>query len=485
MKEAVVKGVIWSAVQGWGSQAGSLVVFFLLARLLEPDAFGLVALANIFLAFMQIFLNQGFAQAIVQRQVLDPEHLDTAFWTNFAIGILLTLISFTTANSVAIWFQQSQLAAILQGFSLLFLITSFSTVQQAILERNLNFKAIALRGLTGTVVGGCVGVAMAVYGFGAWSLVGQQLVQELVGVFVLWRSSDWRPGYKLSWFHFQHLFNFGISILGFNFLTFFNTRADDFLIGYFLGTISLGYYSLAYRILGVLTQLLVTTSKQVALPTFSKFQLDIERFRSIFYTATQLTSLVAFPTFLAVIALAPELVVVIFGEQWKPSILVLQVLCVAGILQSISFFKSSVFIALGKPMWALWLGLLATGLNLIGFTIAVQWGIVAVAAAFVLRAYLVFPIGQWAVSRLIQVPLTTYLQQFSAPLISSVVMFVGILSIKQLLGDWLNMPLLLILCIGVGTLLYGLMIRLCSPLLFQKIFGLIHLVMSRSKSQNI
>jgi O-antigen/teichoic acid export membrane protein len=482
--QKAVKGVVWSAIQNWGSQVGSLLVFCILVRLLAPEAFGLVALANIFLAFMQIFLNQGFAQVLIQRQELEPEHLDTAFWTNLAIGILLTVTGFTTAGLIAEKFQQPQLAPILQGFSLLFLITSFGNIQQALLERKLDFKAIAIRWLAGTFIGGSVGVIMALCKFGVWSLVSQQLVHEFVGALLLWKSSDWRPRFKFSFKHLQHLFSFGISILGFNLLNFVNTRADDFLIGYFLGPVALGYYSIAYRVLGIMVQLLVNTGNQVALPTFSRLQEEPEQFRKAYYTATQLTSLIAFPAFLGVAALAPELVVLLFGKQWIPSIPVMQVLSFAGIFKAVTFLKGSVFIAMGKPYWTLWLGLLNAVLNLIGFILAVRWGIVAVASAYVIRGYLVFPISQWVVSRLIQISILAYLRQFIVPLLGASVMVMVILGAKQFLESSVNSQVLLAVCIGIGTIVYALIIRLFLPNLFQKLLGLIQLNRSRSKSRS-
>lgn len=474
IREKAIQGVLWSALQNWGSQVGSLLVFFLLARLLTPEAFGLVAMANIFLAFMQIFLQQGFAQSLIQRQDLGPDHIDTAFWTNLAIGACLTGFGLIAAGWVAAQFQQPQLVPILQVLSLLFLITACGNVQQALLERAFNFRATATRALAATLVGGVAGIGLALTGFGVWSLVGQQVIQELIGTLVLWQASDWRPRFKVSLPHFWQLFHFGMPILGFNFLNFLNSRADDLLIGYFLGAAPLGYYSIAYRILGVMQQLLVQTSQQIALPTFSRLQSDLEQFRQAFYTATQLTSLIAFPAFLGVLALAPELVVMLFGEQWIPSIPVLQVLSLAGIFQSISFFKSSVFMAMGKPSWSLWLSLLTVVLNLIGFSIAVRWGIVAVAAAFVIRGYLVFPIGQWAVSRLIHVPVLTYIKQFTAPLVSAIMMTGFVVFIKNwLLGITSAYILVVSISALLGALLYIGLIRFSSPALFDKLLAIL------------
>ena len=484
IQEKALKGVFWSALQNWGSQAGSLVVFFLLARLLTPETFGLVAMANIFLALLQIFLQQGFAQSLIQRQDLEPDHLHTAFWSSLVIGFGLFLIGFTGANWAAAGFHEPRLAPILQALSLLFLVTACGNVQQALLERAFNFKATATRVLVGTISGGVVGIAMAFSGFGVWSLVVQQIVQELIGVVVLWMASAWRPQLRFSFVRFRELFQFGFPIIGFNFLNFINSRADDLLIGYFLGPIALGYYSIAYRILTVMQQLLVQTTQQITLPTFSRLQNNLEQFRQTFYTATKLTSLVAFPIFLGVAVLAPELIVLVFGKQWSPSIPVLQVLALAGLFQSISFFKSSVFVAMGKPSWSLWLSLLSMVLNLIGFLIAVRWGIVAVAVAFVLRGYLVFPIGQWAVSRLINAPVLIYIKQFVVPLASALVMSIVILVARHLLLSIVNIPIFIVLVNSLlGAAVYLGLIRFLSPSLFTYLLDFIQLLLTHSKAK--
>lgn len=485
IKEKAIQGVVWSAIQNWGSQVGSLVVFFVLARLLRPEDFGLVALANVFLAFMQLFLEQGFAQAVIQRENLEAEHLDTAFWVSLTLGGLLTVVGFSISGLAAGFFEQPALTPILQCFSLLFIISALSRVQQAILERQFAYRSIAVRWLVGMVLSGIVGITLALLGFGVWSLVWQQLIHETVGTIVLWWASDWRPGLKFSKLHLQQLFGFGINIIGFNFLNFFNTRVNDFLIGYFLGATALGYYSVAYRVLTVMTQLLVRTTRDVALPTFSRLQSDPERFRKAFYMATSLTSSVAFPTFLGMATLAPELALLLFGEQWLPTVpLLMQILAFMGILRAVTFFKSSVFIAMGKPSWWLWLAVLNVVLNLVGFAIAVRWGIMAVAVAYVIRGYIAFPFGQWAVSKLIHDPLLEYLRQFVAPLVGSVAMAAAMLAAKQPLQDWLNPQMLILVCTLLGVAVYVTAIRLLSPKLFQQLLELVRLALSRSNRQS-
>ncbi|VEP14175.1 Polysaccharide biosynthesis family protein [Hyella patelloides LEGE 07179] len=481
LKQKALQGVVWSAIQNWGSQSCSFIVFLILARLLSPEAFGLVALANVFLAFMQIFMEQGFTQALIQRQDLESEHLNTAFWSQVGCGILLAVISALGAGVVAQFFNQPKLIPILQCLSLLFIVNSFGHVHKALLSREFAFKIMALRSLLGIVVSGIVGVAMAYAGHGVWSLVAQQLVYESVGVLVMWQAVDWRPALQFSPKHFQHLFDFGIHVLVFKFIKFFNKRSDNLLIGYFLGEVALGYYAIAYRILQVMIQLIITTFNQVALPTFSRLQNEPDRFRQAFYQATQLTSLIAFPAFLGVVVLTPELVISLFGEQWQPAIRAMQILAFEGIVQSVSFFHKSVFMSMGKPFWKVKLTLFNATINIIACLIVVKWGITAVALAYVVSNYLAFPLSQWAVNKLIKIPLLPYTQQFITPVVSSVLMVIAILIAKYFLVNLVTTQVLLIITIVWGTIIYILSIKFLNPQLFQQIVELVRMAIFSKK----
>lgn len=472
LRQKAVKGVVWSALESWGRQVISLIVFFVLARLLGPESYGLVALASVFLAFVQLFLDQGLSQAIVQRQELEPEHLDTAFWTNVVISGVLTTLSIACAGLVAEFYKEPQLTPIIRWLSLSFLFGGLISVQQAIFQRRLAFQALALRSIVAVVIGGVVGVTMAFMNFGVWSLVGQQLSSGVAQVLVLWSVSDWRPGFKVSAKHFKELFSFGVNVLGIKILDFLNRRSDDFLIGYFLGSVALGYYNIGYRVLLIMTELLISVMAKVAMPTFSRLQHDLEKLRRAFYTATQLTSLVAFPTFLSMAVLAPEVVQVLFGEKWMPSVPVMQVLAFIGILHSIDYFNASVIIAMGKPIWKLRLNCLNAVSNVIGFAIAVRWGILAVAAAYVIRGYLVSPIPFLVVRKLTHINLKTYFSQLVSPVVGSLAMAAAIFAAKYFLNGLLNLYVLLAIYLIVGIIVYVMIIRFIAPKIFYKVVDL-------------
>jgi len=478
LREKAAKGIIWSVIQKWGRAGITTVFFIILSRLLTPEAFGLVALATIFTDFVEIFLDQGTSAAIVQRADLDREHLDTAFWISILTGILLTAVGIAASGLVATLFEEPRLAPVLSLLSVSFILNALSTTQLAILQRRLAFKSLAARSLTATTVGGTVGVAMALNGFGVWSLVGQEMARGLAAAIVLWRASDWRPGFHVSKKHYKELFTFGISVVGNNSLNVLVRRSDDFLIGYYLGPTMLGFYTIGYRLLLVIIRLVTQIINTVAFPTFSRIQHQPERMRNAFYNVTQYTSLLAFPVFIGLAVMAPELVPALFGEKWAPSIPVMQVLALIGILQSVLFFNGSVIRASGKPSWEFGIMLLNTICSVIGFLIAVRWGIVAVAASFVIVGYLISPVSYLAVHRLIKINLKTYLMQYAPPLFASLMMVAVVLGLKTLIQDEsVNLIFELSIYLLAGGITYVLMIGLTARNLIREILDLVRLVL--------
>ncbi|MEM9161801.1 MAG: lipopolysaccharide biosynthesis protein [Cyanobacteria bacterium P01_F01_bin.4] len=470
LRQKAIRGAMWSALEKWGAQLVSTAIFLLLARLLGVEAFGLVALANVFLAFMRIFLDQGFAQALVQKEQLEPAHLDTAFWTSLLMGVLLVLAILAGAGVVANFYDQPELAPIIRWMSISFLFAGLSSVQSAILQRNMQFKIFAARSLVATIACGVAGIGAALMGLGVWSLVVKEIVFASTGSILLWSTSGWMPGFRFSPKHFKELFSYGINILGLNFLNFFNLRSDDMLIGYFLGPVALGYYTVAYRLLLIMLKLLTSVTNQVALPTFSRMQKDPERMRNAFYKVTQYTSLISFPTFIGMAILAPELVQCLFGEEWMPSVPVMRILAFSGVLQSIYQFDGTILLSTGKPAWRLGLQCLGVVCNITVFLFVVNWGIAAVAAGFVIGGYVRSPLSMLLVKKIIHINLVKYTSRFLPAIASSGIMAGSILIMQYTLKDWiLNDALSLSLGIIFGILVYAFALALISPKLIKEV----------------
>lgn len=479
LQQEAVKGVLWSGAQKWGVRIVSFLVMLILARLIAPESFGLVAYATVFTTFAQIFVDQGFSDAIIQFPNLEREHLDTAFWIAMMTGIALTLGSIAASSLIAGLFREPKLTPIIGWLSPIFILSALASVQESILRRELAFKSLTIRSMISTVSSGVVAVTMAFLGFGVWSLVAKLLVDGAVSVVALWQVSDWRPSFRMSLKHFKQLFTFGINILGGNFVDFLSTNADNFLIGYFLGPIPLGYYALAYNLLIVLTDLLVSVPNLVAFPIFSKLQNDPVRLKSAFYEVTQLQSIIAFPIFLGICAVAPEAVRVLYTDKWAACIPVIEVLMLSGIIRSATYFYSSIFRAAGKPSWRFGLYTLTAVLNVIGFATVVRLGILAVAISYVAVSYLLMPLYFWMIQVLIHVTIRSHLEQYFSAFVSSMAMVVVVIVCRHLLGQSLPLTIRLVILVAMGGASYLLVLRLIRPALYSRMLELAQMMLPK------
>ncbi len=463
--EDATRGVAWLLIQRWGMRLATVAVFVVLARLLGPEALGLVAAANIVVVFVNMFIERGFATALIQREVLEDEHIDAAFWVSLGLGSALSIATALGADLIAAASREPELAPVVRWLALSFVIVAFSSVQAALQKRRLGFDVVAVCALAAAFTSGALGIGMALAGFGVWSLVARQLFFGVTYSGMLWWRSDWRPRRRFSRKHFHDILDFSLSIFGLNFVGFLKSKSSDLLILFFLGSVALGFYDTGFRFLLVLTQLMTGVMQQVALPTFSRLQREPDRLRAGFYAATQLSSLIAFPAFIGMAVLAPEIILVFFGEVWLPSVPVMRVLALIGLLHSLYYFNSSVIMALGKPHWQLRINTLDAVLNVIGFFIAVHWGIVAVAAAYVIRGYLVSPIPLWALNKLIGLDLRRYLAQIATPAGGTAIMAAAMLICKAALGQALGPAALLVACGTVAVIVYTGYVVITAPAL--------------------
>jgi PST family polysaccharide transporter len=248
----------------------------------------------------------------------------------------------------------------------------------------------------------------------------------------------------------------------------------------------LGFYTVGYRLLLIIIRLVTEITNTVAFPTFARIQHEPERMRRAFYKVTQYTSLLSFPIFIGLAVLAPEVVPAVFGAKWAPSIPVMQVLSLIGILQSVLFFNGSVLRASGKPNWELAIMTLNAFCSVLGFLVTVRWGIVAVAASFVVTGYLLAPVSYMAVRKLIQIDFRTYLWQYMPPLAASLSMVAVIMGLKYLLKDQsLNIYLQLTIYLLAGGLTYLVIIGLIARQLYQQILELVSIVLPKWKFRKV
>jgi PST family polysaccharide transporter len=453
LRGRAAKGVFWTATSNWGNELTRLLVFVILARLLDPKDFGLVALALVFIGMTQVVADQGMADALVQRKDLHPAHYDSAFWMSVAVGLFLAAIMAGLAKPISLALGEPRLAPVIAVLALSIPISSLNLVQRALMTRELAFRSLALRTLVSIGVGATIGVTAAFLGFGVWSLVAQQITAPIAGVLVLWGVSDWRPRAAFSYRHFKDLFGFGANVVGFRLLNYFTRTSDQLFIGSFLGAASLGFYTIGFRMLRLLFQVTSSLIDRVAFPLYSRLQGNAPRLVRAHYKSTAFAGLIAFPAFIGMVALAPDFVPVVFGTKWMESVPIMQILAFLGVVQFLTYLNGTMLKALGKPSWQVIIVAVTSVLKVVAFFIAVRFGIIAVAVASLCVGCVVAPAYYWTLHRLIPIRLVAYLDHIKGPLVASLLAGATVFGIRSVLGD--DHPLVTLLVgSAVGLLAY-------------------------------
>jgi O-antigen/teichoic acid export membrane protein len=348
----------WATVMTAGTRAVTTGVTFLLAALLGPSDFGLFSVALVYVSLVYVLLEQGFKTAIIQREQLDPEHLDSAFWLNLGWCLLLGAFVYLSAGWWADVNNMPELESVLEVLSLLVVVEGLGIVQSALLQRSLAFKRLAVRSNLGAVLGGAVGVSLALAGSGVWALVAQQLVLESTLMVMVWALSPWRPRLRFSAAHSRQLLGFSVNVMAANLAAFVGRRADALLMGIFFGPVAVGLYRLADRFVDVVLDVTMRPVGVLSLPLLSRHQSDPERLRETAFKCLRITLLIALPGLLVVLATSDELVAVL-GDEWADATVPLELLCLAGVGKAVGLLTGPVLFAVSRPrfravmLWAI------------------------------------------------------------------------------------------------------------------------------------
>jgi PST family polysaccharide transporter len=317
-------------------------------------------------------------------------------------------------------------------------------------------------------------VALALSGAGPWALVGQQVTMAVVTVVAMWAVSPWRPGFSFAREDFRSLFSFGINIVGLDFLGFVSRNADNFLIGVVLGPTALGYYAVAFRILDTSQILLVAAARRLVFPSFSRLQHNVDRLRRAYARMSRASGALTLPGYIGLALVASEAIPVLFGDQWRPSVPVAQLLFLIGPALTINAFSGAVWSARGRPDIGLRFRFLSTVTSVIGFVIAVLLfrDIIAVAAAFTIRSYLLLPLNLYWLRKYGDVPIRQQLSGYRGLFAATGVMVIAVIGVKLTLGDIVSDGALLVMEVGVGLVTYLAAIVVFERALVRELVGL-------------
>ena len=374
-----LRGVLWGYGSFTGGRALSLIATAILARVLVPEDFGLVAIALTFLALLDGATDFGLSQALItQDDDVVEERAETVFVSSVALGLLASAVIAALGPLAASFFDEPDLAAIAPVLGLNFFLRSLGSTHYAIAQRDLDFRTRTIAEFAEVFIRGAAGIALALAGFGAWSLVLGYLAGSIALDIVIWSLVSWRPKFKPRLSHLRSMIGFGGTISGVTFIAALISNMDYLFIGRVLGTGALGLYTLGFRLPELLIINLSVVASVVLFPAFSS--MDRESLSRAYLVAFRYVSIVALPTAVVLAVLARPLILALFGDQWVDSIVPMQLLTLYAFSVAFSVPAGIAYKATGRAGILLQIALVSLVLTVIGLILFTDRGINAVAA---------------------------------------------------------------------------------------------------------
>jgi O-antigen/teichoic acid export membrane protein len=365
-----------------------LIGVTVLARLLPPRSYGVMALATIVTNLALLFRDMGSSAAIIQAKVLTQTLNATVHWANVALGLSIGVAVAISGPLMSAVFHEPALAKILYLLAFVFPIGSFSIVHQALLERESRFRLVVTAEIIAALAGLIVAVLAALLGAGVYSLVFQVFTSMLISTIGIVLLSDFRPSLNWSRRDFNTIAAFGGNLSVFNFLAYLARNTDSIVIGRVLGATALGIYSIAYRIMLLPVQNLTSVATRALFPIMSRQRDQLSEIAALYLKAVGLIAFLSAPMMAGLFALRELFVDVVLGEKWHSSAALLAWLAPVGVIQSLVSTTGSVSMARGRTDLLLRLGVLGSLLQISGFVIGSTWGVEGVAAGYLCASVL-------------------------------------------------------------------------------------------------
>lgn len=440
------------------SQASKIVCQLLsvviLARILPPADYGVMAMATVVITLAGMLREMGTGTAVIQKKELTQSSTSTIFWLNIAMGSALAMILATSSVVISQFFKEPQLVGVLITLSVLFPITSSTTIHQALLERRSEFKTLAVMDVLTQFSGLALAIVAAMNGAGVYSFVVPAISTAVISSIWLWRKSQWRPSFVWNNQDFREILGFTGNLTGFNFINYFARNADSIIIGRMLGATLLGSYSLAYKLMLFPVQNLSWVVSRIMLPALSRLQDKQEEATALYFKSLLMIVTITAPLMLGLWVLREPFIHLAFGNKWNLVIGLLAWLAPVGLLQSIISTSGTVLTAYGRTDLMLRLGIFSTTLFVTGFWLGAFYGLTGVAVSYFIANVINLFVSGFFTLGVLNARVKDFVNYLKAPILSAVVMVIAI-SISSFYIDryWASFAYVNLLKVGFGTAL--------------------------------
>ncbi|WP_281644114.1 lipopolysaccharide biosynthesis protein [Bacteroides zoogleoformans] len=329
VKSLATKGLVWNAIERFSSQGIQFILTIIIARILSPDDYGLVAMLGIFMAITQTIVDSGFSNALIQKRNRTEVDYSTMFYFNIVVSIFMYGLLFVSAPWIARFYNRSELINLVRILGLVLITNSLGVVQMTRLTISLDFKKLAIASLIGVIIGGSLGIWMAYHGYGAWTLVFQLLSGNLFWGMTLWLFTRWVPKRIFSWSSFRELFSFGSKLLFSSLLHSLYTHMYSLVVGKAFNASTLGYFNRSYTLGQFPVQNFSNIVHKVLYPIQCRYQDEREKFNYLFISCLRISGFVMFPLMIGFSVLAEPVILLLLKEKWLPAVSLFRIICLS------------------------------------------------------------------------------------------------------------------------------------------------------------
>lgn len=379
MKSVVLINLFWKLMERGGTQGIQFIVQIILARLLLPEEYGIIAIVTIFITLAGIFVDSGLNTALIQKKDADKVDFSSVFWVGLALAALLYGILFITAPFLAVFFHQPGLPEVIRILSITLFLGVFNSIQQAMIAIRMEFKKLLMGSMGSVTISGFIGVGMAYMGFGIWALVGQQISYRIVGTLILLVLVDWKPSRDFSFNRFKKLYSFGWKLLVSSLINTLYHNLRTLIIGKIYEPALLGFYDRGTSFPGYLITNINGSIQAVLFPALASCQENQERVRSMIRRSVVTSSFIIFPMMAGLAILAEPMIRVLLTDKWLPAVPFLQMACASYGLWPVHTANLQAINALGRSDIFLRLEIIKMIMGLIVLAISIPFGIYAIA----------------------------------------------------------------------------------------------------------
>ena len=453
LKQKTFKGVIWSAVERFSTQGVQFLFGILLARLLTPNDYGMIAMLTIFMAVSQTFIDSGFGNALIRKPDRNEADKATVFFFNIFMAAACYGVIFLGAPFVAKFYAMPQLSDILRILAINLIIQAFGSIQRLNLTIDLNFKTLAKVSLIGAIVGGTAGLISAYNGLGVWSLVIQQMTTTSTRVILFWTLVHWRPKTFFNKKSFKNMFGFGSKLLISGLLNTLYENVYDLIIGKVFSAGTLGNYSRASHFANFPSSNITGIFQRVTFPVLSKIQNDHEKLRIGYLKFLNMATLVIFPLMIGLSAVAKPFILLVLTDKWVDAIMILQIICIAQMWFPVHAINLNILQVLGRSDLFLKLEIIKKIAGITILCVAIPHGIIAICYSQWVSACFGLIVNTYYSGKLLNAGLLTQLKMYIPTILNSLIMGAISLGVTKFLPEK-EYALQLVLGISAGAVYY-------------------------------